>query len=519
MSSSLNGGAPGQRISARTGTSVERPAHSAAPPMPVQGGDVEDPGDLTRVGARGAMWQGFAQIVGKAVVLVTTVILARILSPEEYGLVALALVLIAYAETIADAGVAQALVYLPRSTPATRAALACSLVSGLVVLLAAFFAAPTIARLYDEPAVASLIRVLAFGLLASALGAVPEALLRQQLDFRRQSFAMVIRAIVTGALSIVLVLLGAGAWSLAWGTAAGSLAFAVACWVLLRERPPWRLWQSRRKDYREVIRFGLPVAASSLLSRLIFDVDYLIVGGVLGATALGFYTLAFRLPELVIINVFFVIASVAYPLYSRAREDPERLRGGYLKSIRLQSLYGMCAGVGLAVVAPLLVPMIFGEKWSAAVEPLVLLALYSACRSLGAGANEIYKAIGRPGLSIKLSILRLLILVPALLYSAHLSIKAVAAAQLVVAFAFVVLMQAVAAKAISLKWREIWAAIVPALACGVAVAVSALLLRLLPLPPVAELAVVVLGGVLAVTVTLLCFFRSVLNEVISLIRR
>lgn len=134
-------------------------------------------GGLARVGFRGAVWQGLALVCGKGIVLVTTIVLARLLSPQEYGVVAVALVLMAYIETVADAGVAQALVYLPRSGVAARSALLVSMLLGVFLAIVAVLAAPWVAGLFQLPEVAPLVKVLAISLLATSFGAVPEAML------------------------------------------------------------------------------------------------------------------------------------------------------------------------------------------------------------------------------------------------------------------------------------------------------------------------------------------------------
>lgn len=486
---------------------------SAGPPT----GDA--PGELLRAGARGALWQGMAQIVGKSVVLVATVVLARLLAPGEYGLVALALVLVSYAEAIADAGVAQALIYLPRSRESARAASACSLGAGVALVLLGVLAAPLIGDLFGRPDVIALVRLLSVSLLAAALAATPEALLRRDLLFQRLTVATVLRAVVTGGVSVVLAFAGYGAWSIAWGAVAGAATYAAAAWLLLPERPDVRFWRSARSDLRAVLGYGAPVASSSLLGRLIFDADYLIVGGVLGAEALGYYTLAFRIPELLIINFFYVLASVTFPLYARARSDPERLRRGYLLSIRVQALYGVSAGVGLAVVASALVPVIFGDKWAPAVSPLIALALYAACRSIGAGANEVYKALGRPGLAVKLSILRFAILVPALWFATRWGFAGVAWAQLCVAAVFLLLMQGLAAHVLELRWRELVVAVAPALLAGGVVAAVGLLFASVPLPQTVGLVLTVFAGVVAAGLAIVIAYPALLRELLSMISR
>lgn len=477
-------------------------------------------GELARTGVRGAAWQGLAFASGKLIVLATTIVLARLLSPQEYGLVALALVLMSYAETIADAGVAQALVYLPRTGIIARSALLISVLLGLALASAAVLAAPLIARLFNLPDVAPLVQVLGLSVLATSCGAVPEALLRRDLLFKQLTAAPVIRAATMGTITLLLAFGGHGAWSLAVGTAAGSVAYAATCWFLVRGRAPWQIWRVGKDALRANMKYGAPVAGSNLLARLIFDVDYLIIGLLLGAQALGFYTLAFRLPEALILNIFFVLSTVLFPLYAQVRSDPERLRDGYLKSVQIQSLYGVSAGVGLAVLAPILIPLLFGEKWMDAVLPLVFLALYAAARSLGAGANDVYKALGRPGLSIGISVVRIVILVPALLVATQWGIIGVACAQLVVAVLFACGMQAVAAKVIQIRARRLWRAVVPGLVCGAAVAVAGLGTLALPrLGGVMTVALVVVTGIALVYAILRLGFSSLHNELLHLARR
>ena len=468
---------------------------------------------------RGAAWQGAAFVVGKAVVLLTTVVLARLLAPEQFGLVSLALVLIVYAEAIADVGVAQALIYFQPRVSTIRAALLCSSLVGVMLAAVGALAAPLIGDFFGRQDVVPIVRLLAVSLLFSALGAVPEALLRRALQFRRLTAATVTRAVATGVISIGLAAAGWGAWALAWGTVAGTFSYAVAVWLLVPERVALLPGKTSPGRLNAVLRYGIPVAGGTLLAKLIFDVDYLIVGHQLGVEALGFYTLAFRIPELLIINVFFVISSVSFPVYSRARSDLARLTDGYLLSTRMQALYGVSAGVGIAVVAPLLVPLVFGEAWRPAVAPLIGLAIYAACRSLGAGANEIYKALGRPGLTITVSLLRLAILVPVLILAARWGIAGVAWAQAATSLVFVVLMQGVACRVLRMSPWRLAEAVMPALLCGLAIALVAGPLSRIPAPPVAALGCAVVGGIAATAAVLAIGFRPLLRRIAALLRR
>lgn len=475
---------------------------------------------LAKQGVRGAIWQGIAQIVGKGVVLLTTIVLARLLSPEEFGLVALALVVMSYAETLADAGVAQSLVYLPRTKETVRSALLVSMLVGGTLTAAAIAGAPLIAEFFGRQELVPLVKVLAVALLAAALWAVPESLLRRELLFKRLTFATVIRAAITGAVAMVLALAGYGAWSLAIGTAAGAVSYAIACWLLLPERISWKFWLIDSESLKANLAYGTPIAGSNLLARLVFDLDYLIVGRLLGAQALGYYTMAFRLPELLIINVFFVLSTVLFPLYSRVRDDRSRLREGYLRSVQIQSLYGVTAGVGLAIVAPTMIPTLFGEQWIPVVLPLAFLSLYAAARSLGAGANDVYKAIGRPSLSIWISVIRLVVLIPVLLLATRWGIVGVAIAQLGVTLLFSGGMQMVAAKVIGVTGLQILRAMLPGLCCGTAIAISGVAIQALPWGnQVLLTAIVVVAGLVVTYATLRLVFSRTYKDLFQLFVR
>jgi len=479
-----------------------------------------EPTSLRRAGATGVMWQGLAYVFGKLVVAATTVALARMIAPEQFGLVALATVLITFSNVVSDGGVAQALVYLETTRETTRSAMLVALTTGGLMAGAVAVLAPALARFFDNPEVADLTRVLSLVLLLGSLASVPEALLRRKLLYRRLAWSSVLRAVVIGVTSIGLAVAGWEAWAIVWGTVAGALTYTVAMWWMMPAGVDLRLWRVRRRDLGAVVRYGLPAALGILLSRLIFDVDYLIVGRQLGAEALGFYTVAFRLPELAIVNVFFVISSVTFPLYSRARADPERLRSGYCTSVRIQSVYGVSAGVGLAIIAPVAVPTLFGDRWLPAVECLAALGLYAALRSVGAGANDVYKAIGRPSITVWVSLLRLAVLLPALILAADHGIAGVAWTQAALAGCFAVLMQGVATRVIGLRPGRFVRAIAPAFACGcaVAVTVSAVVYGMPGSDPTKMWVGILVGALTVVGVVRLCAPEMVV-EVRSTVRR
>ena len=423
---------------------------------------------LGRVAVAGAGWQSVSYAGGKLLVLVSTAILARLLTPSDFGLVALALVFVTYAEVIADMGVAQALIYLPHRRSYADAAVVLSAAWSFALVLVALAAAPAVASFFGRPDVTPIFRVLSLSLLLNGVGQVPDALLRRDLRFRTQIAGNLARAAVQGVASVALAVAGLGPWAIVLGQLAGEAAWAITLWALVDYRPRRGFHRLVRADAKELVGYGAPAAGNALVLSLVFNVDYLIVGRRLGVRALGYYTLAFRIPQMLIIQVFYILSTVTFPLFARVRDSAERLRPGYLLAVKLQSAYGVLAGVALAVTAPDLVPLVFGDGWAPSIVPLRALALYALFRSLGIGGVDLLKAVGRPALAFRLSLLRLAVVAPLLWFLAPSGIDAVAWGQAGAALALAVVVQGVAGRAAGIGGGALLGAAAPALVAGLA---------------------------------------------------
>ncbi len=434
-------------------------------------GDAPNPADrsqrLTGKAVSGVIWQGLAFVLGKGLVLAATIVLARILSPDEFGLVSLALVFIVFVEILADLGVSQALIYRRDSPRSTDAALACTIVTAFVTGGIVAASAPYIAEALGDRGITNFLRVLALSLALGSFGVVPDVLLRRDLLFRRRFIVQLSSNSARGIVSIALAVMGVGAWSLVYGYLAGQVVLSAVAWTCVRYRPDLRWHRLRWSDVRPLLAFGAPTAANGLLHTLIVNIDYIIISRTLGAAALGYYTLAFRLPEIVIGGMFQVLSMVVFPVFSRTRGQNERMRRGYLRLLRLQTTYGVVLGCVLAAVAPYLVPVLFGSGWEASVVPLQTLAIFAAVRSLGMGVVDVLKAVGRPGLALGLAVARLTVLVPALLLATAYGINGVAVAQATVALLFVVVMQSVAGRLLGVGPAQLLSACAPAVGAGI----------------------------------------------------
>lgn len=469
---------------------------------------------LSRAGATGVLWQASSYLLSKLTVLATTLVLARLLTPEDFGLVALALVFVSYAEVLADAGVGQALIFLSPAKERAGTAVVLALSTGAVFVLLAQLCAPAVAAVFGTEVV-PLFRVLSLALLFTAAGQVPDALIRRDLRFAVRLRIELARALVQGAVSLVLALIGVGAWAIVFGYVFGSAAWALAAWPAAGLRLPLRF---ARAEVRPLLRFGAPATGQALLLALVYDLDYLVVGAALGAGALGLYTVAFRLPQALIVSAFWALSSVTFPVFARIRGDAVRTRRAYLIWVKTQVLFGLPAGAVLAVVAPLVVEVLLGPAWSQAAAPLRALALYAGLRALSAGGFDLFKGLGHPGLGLGLASLRLLTAAPVLIFAARGGIADVAWAQVVLAGLHGMFMQGLAARLTKTPLGALARALMPGSAAAAGAAVSAALALAVPLPDPGALAAGIVAGALGAALVARLVDPGLLGSLFALLR-
>jgi len=355
-----------------------------------------------------AAWNYLVFALSKLSTLIMMVVLARLLSPEDLGVAALALLVINLCDCVKDLGVSGALVQ--SRTPVRHlapTALTISLGSGLVVGGAAFAMAGPVAGLFGRPAMAPMIRVLAVGLVIWALSTVPASLLRRRIDFRQRLVPEVGGALVKTVTAISLAVAGAGVWSLVYGQLGAYLVTTALYW--------WRAGVAPRYGFSrlaavELARFGVPIAALALLAFAIYNVDYLAVGLRIGAGDLGLYSLAYRLPELIILNLCAVVSDVLFSSLSRMQDERELLGQHYLRTLSVVIAITAPVGVALAILSPTVIQVLFGSRYVAAAEALTVIALFTVVYSASFHSGDVYKAIGRPGILTSIGAGKLLVM-------------------------------------------------------------------------------------------------------------
>jgi lipopolysaccharide exporter len=411
---------------------------------------------------RGMLWAYGSYVGGRVLVLVSTAILARLLDPADFGLVALALIFTALLESISDLGVGQALVLHRGDEEHERhraeTAFAISLGLGALLTLSVVAIAPLAALFFDQPELTALLGVLGCNFLLRSLGSTHYALAQKRLDFRARTASELADVIVRGLTGIGLAVAGAGAWSLVIGYLVGTATLTVALWILVPWRPRLR---PRRSDVRELVGFGGTLSAIRVLGAVIANADYAFIGRVLGPAALGLYTIGYRLPELIVANLAIVAGEVLFPAF--AAVDRKALGHAFLVSLRYTLMVALPAGAALFALAEPFTLAAFGERWRGSIEPMRVLTLFAVGLAVAIPAGTAYKSIGRAVVVLRLAVPRAVLLVALIAVFVDRGIVAVAACQAAVAALFAAIEIALATRLLEVGVRRLWGAMWPVL--------------------------------------------------------
>jgi lipopolysaccharide exporter len=366
-------------------------------------------------------WATLARIAAQILALAAGVLLAHLVPPDQFGRVAVTLVVSELALALANQGAGSVLVQrriLDRAHVEATALLA--LIIGVALSLATLILSPLLATPLFGAETASLFQLLAPAFTIAALGIVPLSLLERRLDFRRISLIEVATALSGVIASVTLAVAGLEAEAYVLGFVIGQ-----AVWVTLllifgpRVRPRWH-----RREMREVVDFGAPAGLASIAMVGYGNVDYLILGARLSPAQVGFYYRAYTLGVQYETKISDIIARVAFPVYSRT-ESADHLRAVRSRVVRINAtvIYPILAL--FVVVAPEFVPWLFGQRWEPAVVPAQILAVAGMARMINNGTPPLLLAAGRPRTLLAFNLCRLGVLAAAVLVASSYGLIAV----------------------------------------------------------------------------------------------
>lgn len=346
-------------------------------------------------------WLAGGRVATQTIQLASSIILARLLVPDDFGLLAMAMALSGIARAVGDFGVSAFVVQRSELTkPFLDAAFTLNLAVFVAIGLVQILLAPIGAYLMEEPRVASVMVSLATVLPFTGVGSFFQSLLRRELRFAKVVTVNLGKVALMAGTACTLAGLGFGVWSLVLGIAASAVLGALLARVLAGTRP--RIDFGAVRLYRqEIVQFGKFATGNSLINYLVNNADYLLVGRLLSTVDLGFYSFAYERSRLVNARVLDLVASVSLPAFSRLKADSERMREAYLKLTLGGFAITTPATVFLAVHAAIVIPLVFGEKWAPAVLPFQILSLHVIFNAATSGGGSVIYAVGRPDVTFR----------------------------------------------------------------------------------------------------------------------
>jgi O-antigen/teichoic acid export membrane protein len=450
------------------------------------GGDLEESaaqaGPAGRPGqaGRALAWSLANTAAGRLGTLAIGIVLARLLGPSEFGTYAVAFVALMAMLSFNELGVSLAIVRWQRD-PAEIAPTVntLSVAASLLVTLAAVLAAPWFATAMGDASATRCVQLLSLCVLLNGVVATPAALLQRAFRQDQRTVVDQLNTWLGAGVSVALAVAGVGAMSLVAGRLVGA---GVSGLLLLRYSPvPYRFALDRR-FVRPLLSFGLPLAGSSVVVFLVGFLDQLVVGHMLGAVLLGYYVLAFNLSSWPVSMFSQPLRSVAPALFARLQHEPTRMREDFLRVLRLLCVVALPACAVLAVSAPELIHLVYGDDWGPAAEILRLLAVLAAVRILFELVYDFLVVLGRSQAILVTQVACVLVLVPALWWSTgRWGTTGAAGALLVVTLGVTAPLYLVQLHQAGLRTRDVLAGAAPGLAlAGLAAASTALLLDVVP---------------------------------------
>ncbi|MDE5675839.1 MAG: lipopolysaccharide biosynthesis protein, partial [Muribaculaceae bacterium] len=353
---------------------------------------------------KGTLWSTLERFSVQGIAFVVMIIMARILTPDDYGLVGMLTVFIAVSQALVDSGFSQALIRkLDRSEIDNSTVFYFNIGVGIFLYLILFFCAPLIAKFYNEPILIPLTRLISLSVLINSFVVVQRALLTVNIDFKTQAKASFSAAIVSGVIGISMSYMGYGVWAIVWYQLSNLATNVCLLWILSKWRP--KLLYSW-KSFRELFSFGSKLAMSSVINVTYKNVYLLVIGKVFSASDLGFYTRAHQFAEFPSSNVTSIIQRVTFPVLCSIQNDDVRLTNVYRRFLRLSAFVVFPLMIGLAAVAHPFIILVLKEKWEFSVILLQIICFSMMWYPIHAINLNLLQVKGRSDLFLKLEILK-----------------------------------------------------------------------------------------------------------------
>lgn len=363
----------------------------------------------------GVKWTSLSSITTAFIQLVQLVVLARYLEPTDFGLMAMASVVMGFSAIYMDMGVSGAIIHEQKVTNTQLSTLYWfNIASGVLIFLAILFSAPLVASFFDQPELTLILQILSVTFLVSAFGSQYKTLFQKELKFNFLAKVTIVSTVVSFVVAVVSAMNGSGVYAFVYAVLTGSVVTtgAFLYFGLKIHRP---LFLFKYSEITKMISFGAYKLGAMNLNYFNTQFDVILIGKILGPDALGVYSVAKNLSMRPISIINPIVTNVTFPIISKMQDDRERLKNTYLKAINYLSSVNFPLYITIALLAEPLILVVFGEKWMASIIILQILSIWAMLRSIINPMASLQMAMGKTYMGFWWN-LGLFFFVPAMVY-------------------------------------------------------------------------------------------------------
>lgn len=384
--------------------------------------------ELRQKAVSGGKWLGFASISSTIIQLGAISILARLLSPTDFGLMGMILVVIGLAQTFQDAGISNVVIYKQDVTHEQLSTVFwLNILVGALTFLVILAINPLVVAYYKEPRLTGYLNLTALSFLITPFGQLYFVLFQKELQFKTLAIVEFLQGVFGAITSVVLAFLGFGIMSLVVGQLVRALSFSLLLFLAARKTWAPRFY-FKLSEIKDLIKWGSYQIGERSINYFRQNVDYLLIGRFLGAELLGYYTLAYQLMIRPLQKINPIITKVALPVFSKIQDDDEQLRKWYLKIIKLIASVSIPIYFGVFVMADQLILLLYGPNWMPCVPVLQILCILGILYSLGNPIGCLLNCKGRFDIGFKWNIFAAIMILIADYIGVHWGIVGVATA-------------------------------------------------------------------------------------------
>jgi O-antigen/teichoic acid export membrane protein len=467
-------------------------------------------------------WTATSKLAQMLMSILISAILARLLIPSDFGLIAMVLVFSNFAAIFAGFGLTSAIVQKQEISDETLSSTFWINVGlGALLTVALAGSAPLIAAFYSQPRLTPVVVFMSTTFFITSFCNVSYALLMKRMNFKALAIIDICVIAISGPIAIFLAFSGYGVWSLAWYTVLSSVFMAVFTLIYARWVPHFLL---RLQHVKGLLGYGANLTGSVFVNYFAQNMDNLLVGRFLGSAALGFYNLAFNLLVLPMNAISDVVGRVMFPALSTIQHDKQLVRNAYVKANRYIGAITFPLMAWVLVTAPQLIRVIYGPKWVSAIPLIQIFALAGLELSIGTNVWWIFTSQGRTDQQFKLSIFTTVVIVISFLVGLRGGVEGVVIAYTVAIYLTAYPIFAIAFRLIDLKVKSalapLWSVTLAALALGIVAFLLQISLEKLGVTQdLTILAVVTAASLLSYSVVLFLLDKELFIEIVRLLRQ